>query len=170
MNAAELIRRLGANAEAIRGATAGVDVAEARWKEAADIWSILEVVRHLLDEEREDFRARLDLTLHRPDADWPSIDPAVWPNERRYNEQPFADTLARFVAERAHSIDWLRSLRAPEWEREHRHPRFGSIAAGSLLTAWVTHDYLHLRQIARIRHLYTAQLGAPFDGSYAGAW
>lgn len=170
MNAAELVRRLAANADVIRGAAAGVAPDEARWREAADRWSVLEVVHHLLDEEIEDFRQRLDLTLHRPDAPWPPIAPADWPRERRYNEQPFAKTLERFVAERARSVAWLGTLRSPDWKRAYIHPKVGPVTAGSLLTAWVTHDYLHLRQIARIRHRYTAHLGAPFDGRYAGDW
>ena len=44
----------------IQAVLAGVDAEQARWKPDADSWSILEVVCHLVDEEREDFRTRLD--------------------------------------------------------------------------------------------------------------
>jgi hypothetical protein len=48
---------------------------QARWKPGADRWSILEVINHLYDEEREDFRKRLALVLDNPDEPWPAIDP-----------------------------------------------------------------------------------------------
>jgi len=41
------------------------------WKPAPGKWSILEVVNHLYDEEREDFRQRLELVLKDPALAWP---------------------------------------------------------------------------------------------------
>ena len=62
----EVLRReLAQGAETIQGLVAGVSAAEARVRPSPEAWSILEVVAHLLDEEREDFRPRLDLVLHR---------------------------------------------------------------------------------------------------------
>ncbi|MCB0058173.1 MAG: DinB family protein, partial [Caldilineaceae bacterium] len=59
------------NAQRIAALVAGVPDEQARWKPDAESWSILEVVNHLLDEEREDFRVRIDYTLHRPGEKWP---------------------------------------------------------------------------------------------------
>ena len=33
------------------------------WKQASDKWCLLEIICHLYDEEREDFRVRLGLVL-----------------------------------------------------------------------------------------------------------
>jgi len=74
-----------------------------------------------------------------------------------------------FLAERAKSLDWLRGLAAPDWSRAHVHPRLGSMAAGDLLAAWVAHDLLHVRQIARIRYEHVRMLAAPYRMDYAGA-
>lgn len=38
-----------------------VRLEQARWKPTPDKWSMLEVVNHLYDEEREDFRQRLSV-------------------------------------------------------------------------------------------------------------
>ncbi len=70
-----LRERLRANAAVIAALVAGVTDEQARWKPDPAQWSILEVMGHLADEEVEDFRTRLDLTLHRPEAEWPRIDP-----------------------------------------------------------------------------------------------
>ena len=58
------IARLQHDRTAIAGLFSGVDERQARWKPSADDWSLLEVVIHLYDEEREDFRVRLDILLH----------------------------------------------------------------------------------------------------------
>jgi len=60
-----LRRELAQGAETIGGLVAGVSPSEARVRPAPDAWSLLEVVCHLHDEEREDFRPRLDVVLHR---------------------------------------------------------------------------------------------------------
>ena len=66
MNLDFYIARLAANVRVFEGLAGGVGAEQARWKPAPERWSILEVLNHLYDEEREDFRQRLDFTLHRP--------------------------------------------------------------------------------------------------------
>ena len=100
----EVLRReLAQGAETIQGLVAGVSPAEARVRPSAEAWSILEVVAHLLDEEREDFRPRLDLVLHRPNETWTPIDPAGWVTARGYNDRELGATLSGFLAERERS-------------------------------------------------------------------
>ncbi|HJR00653.1 MAG TPA: DinB family protein, partial [Methylomirabilota bacterium] len=112
-----LRRELAQGAETIQGLVAGVSAAEARVRPAPDSWSILEVVAHLLDEEREDFRPRLDLILHRPEEKWAPIDPPAWVTARGYNDRELAATLSAFLAERERSLAWLAGLTAPDWSR-----------------------------------------------------
>ena len=148
MHLPDMIDRMAANAGAIQQLVVGVADDQARWKPAPDAWSILEVVNHLADEERDDFRTRVDLTLHRPEVDWPPIDPVGWVTQRDYASRDLADSLAAFLDERARSLAWLRGLDAPNWENEHRHPIFGGMKAGRLMASWAAHDLLHLRQLA----------------------
>ena len=56
--------QLTSNAGRFEALVQGVSEAQARWKPDAETWSILEIVNPLYDEEREDFRARLDNILH----------------------------------------------------------------------------------------------------------
>jgi hypothetical protein len=169
-NAQELVAGLERGAAAIRGLVAGTGDEAARWRPPGGGWSILEVMGHLRDEEVEDFRRRLDLTLHDPAKDWPPIDPKAWAVERRYQERSLGAELEGFLAERARSLEWLRGLRNPDWSRAHVHPRMGSMAAGDLLAAWVAHDLLHVRQIARLRYERVRALATPFRVDYAGTW
>lgn len=59
------------------------------WKPAPDKWCLLEIVCHLYDEEREDFRARLRHVLETPDEPLPSIDPVGWVTQRDYLAQDY---------------------------------------------------------------------------------
>ena len=85
-----LYQELQNSTEMIRALLAGVAPEAARLKPSAESWSILEVVCHLYDEEREDFREHLDFILHRQHEQWHAIDPERLVTERKYNEQNFA--------------------------------------------------------------------------------
>lgn len=169
MNLDVVRRELAQGAETIRGLVTGVSPAEARARPAPEAWSLLEVACHLHDEEREDFRPRLDVVLHRPEEAWARIDPAGWVTARRYNDRDLGETLAAFLAERARSLAWLASLSAPDWTREYRAP-FGPITAGDLLASWVAHDLLHTRQLVELRRARLLTLTAPHRTKYAGDW
>lgn len=146
-----------------------VATAEIRWKPAPEKWCPLEVVCHLLDEEREDFRARLRSTLENPEAPWPTIDPAMWVTERRYMEKDHAATLEGFLTERGASLSWLRGLDQAPWQNAYIHPKVGPVSCELLLTNWVAHDLHHIRQLINLRYEYLkAHTTVPLD--YAGTW
>jgi hypothetical protein len=161
--------RLTDNARVIESLARHVSAEQARWKPAPDRWSILEVVNHLYDEERDDFRVRLDGILHRPEQPFSPLDPPRWAGERRYNERDLAESVERFLAERRQSLAWLRELQAPNWENAHAHPS-GPIRAGDMLSSWVAHDLLHVRQLAKLHWLYLNAVVSPHKTAYAGEW
>lgn len=166
------IAQLESSAPAIAALIADMDDEQARWKPVPESWSALEVICHLVDEERADFRLRLDMTLHRPEEELPSIDPAGWVLSRAYNARDPEAMLVAFRAERAQSLEWLRGLGERNWEQPANHPGLApyGVRAGDLLTSWVAHDLLHLRQLIELRYAYLESQAAPFDVRYAGEW
>jgi DinB superfamily len=164
------IERLALQATVIQALVTGVADEQARWKPTPEEWSVLEVVNHLYDEERDDFRMRFDLTLHQPEADWPPIDPPQWAIDRQYNARDFAQSVGNFLAERERSLAWLRDLGVVDLHSAHHHAQFGSMEAGVLLASWVAHDLLHIRQINEVHYRYTTQVARPFSVEYAGDW
>lgn len=152
----------------------GVTADDARWKPEDGAWSILEIVRHLGDEEVLDFRTRLRLTLEDPALPWPPIDPPGWAVQKRYNEGDLAVAVEHFMRERRQSLAWLRSLASahppPDWSKTHHHPQIGPMRAGDILIAWRAHDDLHLRQIAKRFHQLAQRDGGEFRVDYAGPW
>jgi len=160
---------LARTAATVRALLAGVTPEEARVRPVPEAWSILEVVCHLLDEEREDFRPRLDLVLHRAADPWVPIDPAGWVTARRYNERDLAESLAAFLAERERSLAWLAALSPPDWSRAYAAPS-GRITAGELAASWPAHDLLHTRQLLELRWARLQSAAAPYRTAYAGEW
>ena len=147
----------------------GVTQAEAQIKPTPDSWSILEVVCHLYDEEREDFRAHLDQVLNHPGGKWSSIDPQRWVTERKYNERNLMDMIEKFKEERRQSLDWLKNLFAPNWDAFYTMP-YGPLRAGDIFASWVAHDNLHVRQLVELRRARIEAVTQPYSLRYAGDW
>lgn len=140
-----------------------------RWRPAPGKWSMLEVVNHLADEEKDDFRKRIDLLVNQPGTPWPGIDPEGWCIERQYNDQDPQESLQRFLRERAVSVEWLGQLQDVDWHASYAH-QSGALRAGDLLLSWMVHDDLHGRQMLRIQHERTLRMATPYSAAYAGAW
>ncbi len=161
-------RLMAQQAEIIRRLTEEVTPEQARWKPDADTWSLLEIVNHLYDEEREDFRTHLDVILHCPEESWSHIRPFEWVTERHYNERDLETSIQNFLAERRTSLAWLESLGALDWEARMPAPWGFDIRAGDIFASWVIHDQWHIQQLVQIRRAYTIAQVAPFDVRYAG--
>ncbi len=71
------IDRLSKNRWAFESLVKGASPEQVRWKPSPDKWSMLEVINHLYDEEREDFRARLEPVLADPRRPLSPIDPGI---------------------------------------------------------------------------------------------
>ena len=170
MNHSHIIHQLEANRKTFEGLFTSSDAAEITWRPAEKKWCLLEIACHLHDEEREDFRARLNHTLENPEQKLPSIDPVGWVTSRKYMDQDFENTVRNFLAEREQSVAWLKSLENPAWKNAHHHPKFGPMSAEMFLANWLAHDYLHLRQIIRLRYHYLEQAAAEVKLRYAGEW
>ena len=164
-----IIEDLSRNREVIGSLLTGLSVADYTWKPQADKWNLLEIICHLYDEEREDFRARTKSVLESAGMPLMPIDPVGWVATRNYQAQDFERMIGKWATERTVSIDWLRSLVHPAWENVHHHPKLGAISAGTFLSNWLAHDYLHIRQIARLKYQHLQyRTGESLD--YAGTW
>ena len=163
------IQELTRNREIFKSFFENVEERMYLWKPGPEKWCLLEIVCHLHDEEREDFRARVKHTLENPGLPMPPIDPVGWVTQRKYIEQDYNAMLQKFLNERIDSVDWLKNLKQPQWENVYKHPQLGDLTAGMFLSNWIAHDYLHFRQITRTKYLYLQNLMS-LDLSYAGKW
>lgn len=146
------------------------ETAEAHlWKASPDQWCLLEVACHLVDEEIDDFRTRVKTALAPDIYPFIPIDPVGWVSAHNYMKQDYQQKVTVWVAEREKSLSWLKSLGQPDWNSAFIHDQLGPMTAGKILANWLAHDYMHIRQILRIKHAYLAETSGQ-DLSYAGPW
>jgi hypothetical protein len=169
LNIQDIIRQLTSNAEAINALVRSVSEEQARWKPDAESWSLGEVMGHIYNEERVDFRPHLKGLLSDPSQPWEAFN-QPWVAVADYHQ-----ALAGFIAERQASIAWLRTLETPDWNVTAQMT-FGpsntmmALSAGDVLVSWVEHDYLHIRQINELLHAWNSRQAAPYSVDYAGGW
>ncbi|PHN04822.1 DinB family protein [Flavilitoribacter nigricans] len=169
MTAAQITQRLEDNAAVFQALLEPVPEAQYRWKPTPEKWSLLEVICHLYDEEREDFRTRTRYVLEQPEVALPPIDPVGWVTQRNYGNQDYTQKIQAFLSERAQSVEWLRGLESPAWGNTNVHPQGGERSAFFFLSNWLAHDYLHIRQINRLKYEYF-ETHCNNSLAYAGNW
>jgi hypothetical protein len=164
-----LYQELQNSTEMIRALLSGITQGDAQIRPDPESWSILEVVCHLYDEEREDFREHLDFILHRQNEEWHQIDPQKWVIERKYNEQDFVEMQEKYFAERKKSLVWLWEISSADWDSLYTS-QYGSTTAGEMLACWIAHDNLHIRQLVELRRARIESITTPYNLEYAGDW
>jgi len=141
------------------------------WKPNAEKWSALEILCHLIDEEKEDFRFRMNFIIENQKPPLPSIDPVNWAVQRNYASQNFKEKFKAFFLERDQSLEYLDSLdcQADYWNNTCEHQHFGLLTPEFFLNNWLAHDLLHIKQLTRLKYDYlTYKSKQRID--YAGQW
>ncbi|MHA7058109.1 DinB family protein [Aquimarina sp. M1] len=151
MNQKIIIEGLSRNQQVFKQLLEGISIKEYTWKDRTSRWCLLEVVCHLYDEERDDFRKRTRHVLETPDQQFEPIDPEGWVLRREYIKQEYDLVLKGFIQERQASINWLDSLVDPNWNNTSIHPDLGEMTAQRFLANWLAHDYLHCKQIIKLK-------------------
>jgi uncharacterized damage-inducible protein DinB len=168
INVQEIIRQLTVNAEMMRALVRATLDEQAQWKPNPENWSIKQVMEHVYNEERIDFRKHLKEMLHDPPQPWAKFRP-----EEYIPVESCRQALERFLSEREDSIAWLKALESPDWDTRSQVP-FGPadettmLSAGDVLVSWVDHDFLHLRQMIRLMHAWHENRASPYSLQYAG--
>jgi uncharacterized damage-inducible protein DinB len=168
MNHQIIIEHLRVNVDVFKYLFQSVSDEQARWKPGEDKWSILEVINHLYEEEREDFRKRLELVLNNPEEPWPPIDPERWVVQRNYNDRNLKQSLQNFFHEREKSLLWLDTLGLPNWKATYCHPQMGPMSAELILANWLAHDLFHIRQVTDLHFAYLTKVVKPVPLDYSG--
>jgi hypothetical protein len=151
----------------LEGLLADLDEPLWRARPAPTEWSPVEIVCHVRDEEVEDFGARVRAILDGADV-FERIDPARWAVERRYHEAEPGAALAALRERRAASLAFLGAIESARLAHAIEQPRLGRMSGLDLVAAWVTHDRLHLAQLAATLARTGADRWAPLRVEYAG--
>lgn len=170
INIAEIIRQLTGNAEAIRSLMLTISDEQAQWKPDPQTWSMKEVMEHVYNEERLDFRKHLKEMLSDPPQAW-----GEFHREEYVSFESCRQSLEGFLGERGASIAWLKALDFTDWDITSQ-VSFGAAGdvmvfkAGDVLVSWVAHDFLHLRQMIELHYAWNEKQASPYSVRYAGGW
>lgn len=136
--------------EGLAGVIEGLSDAALRKPEMAGKWSILAVMRHMLDSDLV-----WGYRLHRIAAeDRPEIhgyDQDLWADTLHYERDRPDEVIEEFRALRRINMRFLRGLPPAALERVGVHSERGEESIQHLIRMYAGHDLLHLRQIERIR-------------------
>jgi hypothetical protein len=170
INIEEIIRQLTGNAEAMRALVQTISDGQARWKPNSETWCMKEVMEHVYNEERSDFRKHLKEMLSDPPQPW-----GEWRHDDYVSVAGCREALEGFLVKREASIAWLTALESPDWDVTSQAP-FGPagdmlvFSAGDVLVSWVAHDFLHLRQMIELLYAWQEEQASPYSVEYAGGW
>ena len=119
--------------------------------EGPGTWSPFDIVGHLIHAERTDWIPRVEHLLQHGDAlAFPPFDrEGMFAASRG---RSLSELLDEFAAVRAQSLARLAELGVTDGDllETGRHPEFGVVTLGQLLSTWVVHDLTHVSQVVRV--------------------
>jgi len=122
------------------------------WAPAPGKWSILEIVCHLRDMERDAYLGRYRRMLDGGEPSLPWFDADALALERRYRDDKFASALREWKHLRRDTLALLDALTDAQWTLAGVHETRGRITIADLLRHQVEgDDDIHLRQVAAIK-------------------
>jgi len=119
--------------------------------EGPDTFSPYDVVGHLVQGEKTDWRDRATMILeHGTKKSFVPFDRFAQFEESK--GKSLQQLLDEFEKLRKENLDWLRSLNLTEtdFEKKGTHPALGEVTLKQLLSTWVVHDLTHVAQVTRV--------------------
>lgn len=119
--------------------------------EGPGTWSACDIVGHLVHGERSEWMARARMILEAGESKtFEKFDRLA--QERESAGKSLGDLLDEFARVRAENVRDVRAMRLTpaDLDRRGRHPSFGPVTLGQLLSTWAAHDLTHLHQLSRV--------------------
>ena len=136
----------------LKAALKGVPKKLLLWTPGPGKWSILEIVAHMRDMERDAYLARYRRILAEENPTLPDIDGDICAIRDDYRSQRLPDLLRDWLKLRKECLKLLKSVRGPRWERMGTHETAGLLTMDALLRRHaIGNDEAHLAQIEGIK-------------------
>lgn len=149
----------------LRGLMTELTDEDARWKPAADRFSVAEVLAHLAHSESDCYRMRLDRFMAEVRPEFEPDDAQMYLD--LYRDADPEDAFDQFEERRESNLEFLRDLPAGAGQRIAAHREYGEITLAQMLNEWALHDLGHIRQIAELVRARKYKAGA---GAMAGGY
>lgn len=117
-----------------------------RRKPSASEWTLIELICHLRDTEREIHHMQLRLFNGHDEPFIPRPDTGVWANQRDYLHEDGPAALRDFNEARLVTLGILKGTSDQAWERKARHAIFGPTNFREVAGFMADHDRMHVQQ------------------------
>jgi hypothetical protein len=143
---------LAATPAALKEALRGVPRKLLLFTPAPGKWSILEILCHLRDMEREAYLERYTRILAEPEPRLPDVNGDALAIERDYRGQKGAEVLRDWMRLRRESLRLLKKAKPDQWRRAGVHETMGRVTIDELVARHAAgNDTAHLAQIEAIK-------------------
>ncbi len=148
----EYLATLAATPQKLRAALKGLRKQDLTWTPAPGKWSILAIVCHLRDMERDAYLARYHRLLAEDEPHLPDLNGDELALERDYRSAKLMDVLREWRAARRESLKLLRAVKSEQWPRAGVHATAGPLTLETLLRRHALgNDEAPVAQIVAIR-------------------
>jgi hypothetical protein len=139
----------------LKDALAGVPKALALWTPAPGKWSILEIVCHMRDMERDAYLARFQRILAEENPALPDVDGDRCALEGDYRAQKLGEVVRDWKRLRRETLRVLAGVKQDQWGRVGTHETAGPLSVeGFVRRLAVGNDEAHLGQIEAIKRRF----------------
>lgn len=114
---------------------------------APEEWSLLEIICHLRDVDREVNLPRIHKIMNEDNPFIIGVDSDKWAKERDYISQDIDTALSEYLSVRQEIINTLKNLESDRWFRKARHAILGPTTLQEIVKIIVQHDIIHTQQI-----------------------
>jgi len=119
--------------------------------EGPDTFSPYDVLGHLINGEKTDWRPRTEMILEYGDSKtFVRFD--RFAQYEQSKGKTLSQLLDKFEKLRKENMEWFRSLKISEanLDKKGMHPVLGQVTLRNLLATWVIHDLTHIAQVTRV--------------------
>lgn len=128
----------------------GLSQEQLTWKPSPEVWSVIEVLSHLVDHSIVvSFRIR-DI-LAGTTATLPAFNQDAWVNGQYSNQANAGDILHTFEAVLHYNHSLLRRLSPTDWDKSGVNVKGETVSIKKMITLFISHVHTHLGQIERIK-------------------
>jgi len=136
----------------LKAAVKGIPKSALLWTPAPGKWSILEIVCHLRDMERDAYLARYQRILAEDTPTLPDIDGDRYSLESDYRSQKLGETLREWTRLRRECLKLLSRVKREQWDRPGIHETGGRLTIEDFLSRQALgNDEAHLGQIEAVK-------------------
>jgi len=147
------LETLAATPTALKEALRGIPKKLLLFTPAPGKWSILEILCHMRDMEREAYLERYTRILAEPEPQLPDVNGDALAIERDYRGQKASDILRDWMRLRRENLRLLKKAKPEQWRRAGVHETMGRVTIDELVARHATgNDAAHLAQIEAVKH------------------